>query len=108
VTKVVRPVFHFIREAVMQVTGKGRVRRREAEWRDLVSRWEASGQGVREFCRGQEIQISSFQRWRQRLAASATRSDFIPVTRVATAAAPCPTWSLDLVLPNGCTLRFQG
>jgi len=92
----------------MEVTGNGRVHRSESEWRELISRWEASGQSLREFCREQEIQISSFQRWRQKLAGSSTARDFVSVRRSTVPPAPSASWALELVLPNGCILRFQG
>jgi hypothetical protein len=91
----------------MQSQSNGRVRRPEAEWRVLLSQWQASGQSLREFCRDQKIQISSFQRWRARLASSSASSAFVAVTPMAPPAAPEP-WSFEVILPNGCILRFQG
>ena len=97
------------REVVMQVKSNGRVRRTESGWRELITRWQGSGQGVVEFCRAQEIQLTSFQRWRQRLAQASAASDFVAVTSAPTAPEPVvATWSLELTLPNGCTLRFRG
>ncbi len=92
----------------MQVSGNGRVRRTEDEWRGLVNRWQTSGQSVREFCRDQKIQASSLQRWRGRLAVSPGTTEFVSVTPPAVAKVSTGSWSLELVLPNGCTLRFQG
>ena len=93
----------------MQVKSNGHVRRTEIEWRELITRWQASGQGVVEFCRVQEIQLSSFQRWRQRLAQASATNDFVAVTPAPRALEPTvATWSLELTLPNGCTLRFRG
>jgi len=37
-------------------------------WRELVERWQASGQTVREFCRGAEVRESAFYWWKRRLA----------------------------------------
>jgi hypothetical protein len=92
----------------MQVTGNGRVRRTEAEWRGLVSQWTTSGQSPRDFCRAQEIEISSFHRWRQRLESASTAANFVAVAPTSAPAVASSSWSLELVLPNGCTLRFQG
>jgi len=37
-------------------------------WRELVERWQESGQTVREFCRSAEVKESAFYWWRRRLA----------------------------------------
>ena len=91
----------------MDAARSGRVRRSESEWRALLEQWRSSGQGLREFCREQQIQISSFQRWRARLASTPVAGEFVSVTPAQTPASPIP-WSFELVLPNGCMLRFQG
>jgi hypothetical protein len=89
----------------MQVMSNGRVRRTTEEWREILSRWERSGQSPREFCRKQEVQFSSFQRWHQRLDGSPRSSDFVALT-------PAPpsvsSWTLEVTLPNGRKLHFQG
>ncbi len=43
-------------------TAKGR------RWRELVGRWQQSGQTVREFCRIAEVKESAFYWWKRRLA----------------------------------------
>lgn len=49
--------------------GKARRPRRGAEfWREAVRRHASSGQTVREFCESEELALSSFTRWRSRLA----------------------------------------
>jgi hypothetical protein len=89
----------------MQVMSNGRVRRTAAEWREILSRWERSGLSPREFCRKQELQLSSFQRWQQKLNGSPRNNDFVALTP-----APPPTtaWTLEVTLPNGSKLHFQG
>ena len=42
-------------------------------WRELVKRWQGSGQTVREFCRGAEVKESAFYWWRRRLARRGVR-----------------------------------
>ncbi len=37
-------------------------------WRELVKRWQQSGQTVREFCRTAEVKESAFSWWKGRLA----------------------------------------
>ena len=93
----------------MNAATVGRKRRSESEWSVLGAAWQKSGQSQREFCRDHGLQPGSFQRWRQRLASSAATADFVTVVPTpSTPEARTPSWSLDLVLPNGCTLRFRG
>jgi hypothetical protein len=44
------------------------IRRSEAEWRSLASRFEASGLGVRAFCRREAVSAASFYRWQRLLS----------------------------------------
>ena len=44
------------------------VRRSEAEWRSLASRFKTSGLGVRAFCRREAVSAASFYRWRRLLS----------------------------------------
>jgi hypothetical protein len=89
----------------MQVMSNGRVRRSEDEWRRILSEWETSGLSARDFCRKQELQVSSFQRWRQKLNGSPARDEFVAIP---TPAPPVSTWTLEVTLPNGSRLQFQG
>ena len=89
----------------MQVMSNGRVRRSETEQRQVVSRWEKSGLTPAQFCRREQIRLSSFLRWRQKERPAAGASEFVAVTPPPTAS---PSWALEITLPNGCHLRFQG
>ena len=45
--------------------GKGKwIRRNEAQWRSLLSRFCDSGLSVSAFCRGETVSTASFYRWR--------------------------------------------
>jgi hypothetical protein len=97
----------------MQVMSNGRVRRSERERQEILARWAKSGVSAREFCRKEEIQFSSFQRWQQKLNGSPAsippREDFVPVNGLLRPSPPGPSpWSLEVTLPNGVALRFQG
>ena len=85
----------------------GRVRRGEKEWTEVVRRFEASGEGSRAFCRREGVAISSLERWRHRLGPAPAPQfvELVPTSSPATAAA---TWSLEVTLPNGVSLRFRG
>jgi hypothetical protein len=48
--------------------GARRVRRGSEFWREAVRRHAASGQTVREFCDDEGLSLSSFSRWRGKLA----------------------------------------
>lgn len=37
-------------------------------WRELIERWQASGQTVRAFCRSAQVRESAFYWWKRRLA----------------------------------------
>jgi hypothetical protein len=53
----------------MAGSGQGKwVRRNEAEWRSLASRFKASGLGVRAFCRREAVSAASFYRWQRLLS----------------------------------------
>lgn len=42
-------------------------------WRELIKRWQRSGQAVREFCCSAEVKESAFYWWRRRLARRGVR-----------------------------------
>jgi len=105
----------------MQVMANGRVRRQDSEWRELIARWRGSGESIRTFCQKQGIRISSFQRWRRRLSqapvpqraegrSQEASPDFVAVSvnEGALSITSASGWSLEVALPNGTTLRFQG
>lgn len=89
----------------MKLMSNGKVRRTSDEWREIFAQWKKSGLSATEFCRKEELQLSSFQRWQQKLNESSRQDDF-----VALAPAPPATssWALEITLPNGCKLHFQG
>lgn len=89
----------------MQVTANGRVRRGPAERREVLARWEQSGLTPAHFCRREQIQLSSFLRWRRRGRVAVTTNGFVELQ--APPSAPI-CWALEIMLPNGCQLRFQG
>lgn len=89
----------------MKLMSNGKVRRNAEEWREILTRWEKSGLSVTEFCRKQELKLTSFQRWQQKLNGSSAQHDFVAVT---TAPPESSSWSLEVTLPNGSKLHFQG
>ncbi len=82
-----------------------RPRRTKAQWTEILRQFESSGLDARKFCRREGLSLSSFQRWRRGLG-SIEASEFVEL--IPTASAPSSSWSLDVSLPNGVSLRFQG
>ena len=86
---------------------RSRKRRTESDWTDILRRFESSDLTIREFCRREGLSLSSFQRWRSRLA-SVAPAEFVELVPAATDAPPASDWLLDVALPNGVQLRFRG
>ena len=84
-----------------------RTRRTKAQWIEILGQFESSSLSSRDFCRREGLPLSSFQRWRRRLGSVAT-TDFVELVPTSSPSVPSSTWSLDVSLPNGVSLRFQG
>ena len=82
-----------------------RARRTKARWTEILRRFQSSAQDSQEFCRREGLALSSFQRWRRQLGSVAEFVELVPAARSTDEAA---SWSLDVSLPNGVSLRFQG
>jgi len=89
----------------MKIQSSGRIRRNAAEWRDLVSRFEESGESVPAFCEKEGISHESLRRWRIKLGSEADPSAFVPVTSEPSSS---PSWTLEITLPGDCRIRLQG
>jgi hypothetical protein len=95
-------------EVEMRVASNGRIRRSAEEWKELVSGWRKSGASGREFCRQEGIEYSSLQRWDRKLNGSSRRSEFVPVATTPSSSIAESCWRLEVTLPNGIKLQFQG
>jgi transposase-like protein len=89
------------------------IRRSREEWRELVARFEASGQTRADFCAQMGIGASTLRRWCSRLrerppAASARAPVFVelPAEEKNTSAAVHP-WEVELQLDAGVVLRLR-
>lgn len=89
-----------------------RVRRSREQWRELLERFEQSGQSRERFCREQGLTLSSFAHWRRELGktgagrrAAAGAPFFLEVTPQATGAAG--SWDAELDLGAGMVLRLR-
>ena len=84
-----------------------RPRRDKQQWTEIFKRFDSSGLSTREFCRREDLALSSFQRWRRRLGSVAS-AEFVEIVPTVPSVATPSGWSLDVALPNGVCLRFQG
>ena len=83
-----------------------RTRRTKSQWTEILERFVSSELGPREFCRREDLSLSSFQRWRRQLGAVAA-AEFVELVPTSSPSVPLSGWSLDVSLPNGVSLRFQ-
>ena len=83
------------------------VRRTEKQWIEILRRFESSGGGSSEFCRREGLPLSSLQRWRSRLG-RAFSEKFVELVPPMATAVSLASWSLEVSLPGGACLRFQG
>ena len=96
-----------------KAASKRRIHRGQEEWRDIVARFEQSGQTRDQFCAEHNLGISTFSRWRQRLrqARPAPSHDngealFIELERPAPANLS-QTWDVELELGAGVVVRLR-
>ena len=82
-------------------------RRTEAQWTEILGRFESSRLDSRKFCRREGLALSSFQRWRRRLG-SVAGAEFVELLPNSSPSVPSANWSFDVSLPNGVRLRFEG
>lgn len=91
----------------MGTRDRRRVDRSEAEWRQILERFETSGQTQLAFCRSAGISPTTFHVWRRRLRADRTLPtpfiDVTPVTRSRTSSG----WVLEVEFRDGTTARVR-
>ena len=83
-----------------------RVRRSRNDWHRLVKRFEAGGSSAKEFCRREGLNENTFCLWRGRVRS--LDQGAAPFVELVPAAAPEPSWSIELELPSGAKLRLRG
>lgn len=87
------------------------VRRSAQEWRAIVSRYEHSGQTLKQFCAVEQLAPSTFSLWRRKLRQSASDSAANGAARFVELAdsspAPSPMWEAELDLGDGVLLRVR-
>lgn len=96
------------------LTQPRRVRRSIDEWRELIARFEQSGQTIKQFCAQQGLALSTFNRWRHRLrtdcrevAQGSPDAVFVELSRDDGPCAVTSPWDVELQLGNGMFLRLR-
>lgn len=90
-----------------------RIRRSPDQWREIMARFERSGQTREQFCTEQGLGLSTFSRWRRSLSrevpvAPAHSDDalFVELARAAPEP-PAQAWDVELQLGAGVCLRLR-
>ena len=91
----------------MPKSRSNRTRRTRSQWTEILGRFGSSRLDSREFCRREGLALSSFQRWQRQLG-SVAAAEFVELVPTSSPSVPLSSWSLDVSLPNGVCLRFQG
>ena len=93
---------------------RARVRRSEDEWREVFVSYEQSGQTIEQFCAGQGLALSTFNRWRQRLRSHCRQeiqgtpeAIFVELSGDDAPRAVVSPWDVELQLGNGMFLRLR-
>ena len=91
------------------LVSKQRRRRSEAEWRELVERFEGSGQTRERFCAEQGVALSSLGYWRRKVHQGvchppAGRPEAVFVELQSAHSSP---WDVELELGAGMVLRVR-
>ena len=91
---------------------RSRIRRSRDQRRELLERFEPSGQSREQFSRERSLSLSSFERWRRQLSETggrrkeiAGKSLFVELTPQASASSG--PWEVELQLAAGVLLRVR-
>lgn len=89
---------------------RNRIRRSQAQWRQLIQEQQNSGESIAEFCKQRNLCESRFYIWRKQLVAEANESSAAPFIEYPThsPASPEPAilWDIELDL-DGVVLRIR-
>jgi transposase-like protein len=92
---------------------KQRIRRGQDEWRDIIARFEQSGQTRDQFCTENNLGLSTFSRWRHQLrragaptSADNSEASFIEL-EPPTPANLSQAWDVEVELGAGVVLRLR-
>lgn len=93
----------------METKVNGRKQRSVAEWREILSRYAASGGSQAEFCRAEGLSRSTLDIWRRKLGSKASAKkaarEFVELSPVAEPG--IGGWIVELELPDGRLARLR-
>ena len=90
----------------MSEEGRAVVRRTRGEWQAIMSRFERSGQGRREFCEAEGLVLGTFSWWRTELGRSGPGGSALFV-ELSDGHPAGPAWDAELDLGGGMVLRVR-
>ena len=73
----------------------------------LIAEWERSGQTINEFCRRRGINESTFGWWRREIGRAEKQTSAVELVEIETSSSS-PQRAVEVVLPNGISLRVPG
>lgn len=97
----------------METKSNGRVVRTTADWREIMTRFAASGRTMAAFCRAEGISRSTFDLWRGKLRSKKPQKKFSkksPREFVEVTPVPAPAiggWTVEIELPDGRLARLR-
>ena len=86
------------------------VKRSPDEWQAIVSRFERSAQGCREFCTAENLAPSTFWWWRRKLGRTGSAGgtvDAAVFVELRDDGLAAPVWDAELELGGGVVLRVR-
>jgi len=92
---------------------KPRVMRSKEQWQLLLTDYQRSSLTQQAFCEERGITVSSFSKWRNRLAASSELAPFIDLGTIAATdnagetGSSTPDWQVELELGKDIVLRVR-
>jgi len=90
----------------MSDEGRAVVRRTRGEWQAIMSRFERSGQGRREFCEAEGLVLGTFSWWRREFGRSGAGGSALFV-ELSDGRPAAPAWDAELELGGGVVLRVR-
>jgi len=85
-----------------------RLRRTADQWRAIVRRFQKSSLTPRDFCKRENLSLTSFDRWHRRLLSEDNQPGFTELQPPTfEAGGGRGTWTVEIDLPGGGSLRIR-
>lgn len=96
------------------MTSSNRIRRSKNQWQELIDKQASSGLSQADFCKREQLALSTFTNWKRRLAgrvgpASSDEQESAPSPWIELGAVngSVPSWEIELDLGGGICLRLR-